>query len=65
VVFSEDTPIELIKAIKPDALVKGADYTRKQVVGWNVVEKHGGRVVLVDLVKGRSTTNIIRKIAKA
>jgi len=64
VVFGEDTPIDLIKAIKPDALVKGADYTRKQVVGWDVVEKHGGRVVLVDLVAGRSTTNIIRKIAE-
>jgi D-beta-D-heptose 7-phosphate kinase/D-beta-D-heptose 1-phosphate adenosyltransferase len=64
VVFDEDTPIKLIEAILPEALIKGADYKKKQVVGWQVVEKHGGKVVLVDLVKGRSTTNIIRKIAE-
>jgi D-beta-D-heptose 7-phosphate kinase/D-beta-D-heptose 1-phosphate adenosyltransferase len=61
VVFDEDTPIKLIRAVKPDVLVKGADYTREQVVGHDVVEKHGGRVELIPLVKGRSTTGIIRK----
>jgi D-beta-D-heptose 7-phosphate kinase/D-beta-D-heptose 1-phosphate adenosyltransferase len=63
VVFGEDTPIKLIEAIRPDALVKGSDYTRATVVGADIVERHGGKVVLVDLVEGRSTTNIIRKIA--
>lgn len=65
VVFEEDTPRKLIEAIKPDALVKGADYTREQVVGHEIVESHGGRVVLVDLVEGRSTTNIIRRVQGA
>ena len=63
IVFDEDTPTELLKAIKPDVLVKGADYAKKQVVGWEFVESYGGRVELVDLVEGRSTTNIIRKIS--
>ncbi|MEM6853502.1 MAG: bifunctional heptose 7-phosphate kinase/heptose 1-phosphate adenyltransferase, partial [Planctomycetota bacterium] len=63
VVFDEDTPIDLIEAIKPDVLAKGADYTRETVVGHEVVEAHGGRVELIDLVEGRSTTNVIRKIA--
>ncbi len=62
VVFDEDTPIELIKAIQPDALIKGADYKKHEVVGHDVVEKHGGKVVLVDLVAGRSTTNIIQRM---
>ena len=53
----------LIEAIKPEVLIKGADYKREQVVGGDFVESHGGKVVLVDLVKGRSTTNIIRKIS--
>jgi D-beta-D-heptose 7-phosphate kinase / D-beta-D-heptose 1-phosphate adenosyltransferase len=63
VVFEDDTPVELIEGIRPDALVKGADYRREQVVGGDFVEAHGGRVVFVDLVEGRSTTNIIRKIS--
>ena len=64
VVFNEDTPVKLLKSIKPDVLVKGADYRRDQVVGGNLVESYGGRVELVKLVKGRSTTNIIRKISQ-
>jgi len=62
VVFDQDTPVNLIKSIKPDVLVKGADYRRSQVVGGDLIESHGGRVELVKLVEGRSTTNIIRKI---
>jgi len=62
VLFKEDTPMKLIKAIKPDRLVKGADYKKAEVVGHQVVQKHGGRVVLVPLFEGRSTTNIIRKV---
>ncbi len=61
VIFDQDTPLKLIAAIKPDVLVKGADYRRDQVVGGDVVEKHGGRVELVKLVPGRSSTNIIQK----
>lgn len=62
VFFGEDTPIKLIEAIKPDVLVKGGDYTVDKVVGHEVVEKHGGMVVLIDLVEGRSTTNTIKKM---
>ncbi|MEM1107656.1 MAG: D-glycero-beta-D-manno-heptose 1-phosphate adenylyltransferase [Planctomycetota bacterium] len=64
VVFDEDTPLHLIETIKPDVLAKGADYTRETVVGHEVVEANGGRVELIDLVEGRSTTNIIRKLAE-
>ena len=62
VFFGDDTPIKLIEAIKPDVLVKGGDYTKDKVVGHEVVEKHGGAVVLIDLVEGRSTTNTIKKM---
>ncbi|WP_315924529.1 D-glycero-beta-D-manno-heptose-7-phosphate kinase [Mesorhizobium sp. SP-1A] len=62
VVFEEDTPLALIEALKPDILVKGADYTIDQVVGADVVQKAGGRVVLVDLVAGKSTTGTIGKL---
>ena len=62
VLFGEDTPLELIKRIIPDILVKGKDYADKEVVGRDVVESHGGRVELIDLVEGMSTTKIIEKI---
>ncbi|RWB50668.1 MAG: D-glycero-beta-D-manno-heptose 1-phosphate adenylyltransferase, partial [Mesorhizobium sp.] len=62
VVFEEDTPLALIEALKPDILVKGADYTIDQVVGAEIVQKAGGRVVLVDLVVGKSTTGTIGKL---
>ena len=63
VLFGEDTPYEIIKAIKPNVLCKGADYKTKQdVVGWDIVEANGGRVALIDLVEGRSTSRVIDKI---
>ncbi|NDF11433.1 MAG: D-glycero-beta-D-manno-heptose-7-phosphate kinase [Proteobacteria bacterium] len=62
--FREDTPIELIKAIKPDVLIKGADYTVDTVVGGDFVQKYGGKVLLAKLSKGESTTNIVKKLAK-
>ena len=62
VVFEEDTPLALIEALLPDILVKGADYTIDTVVGADVVQKAGGRVVLVDLVAGKSTTGTIGKL---
>ncbi len=62
VLFAEDTPLALIRALKPDVLTKGADYkTKRAVVGWDLVRKWGGRVELVPLVEGRSTTGLVRR----
>jgi D-beta-D-heptose 7-phosphate kinase/D-beta-D-heptose 1-phosphate adenosyltransferase len=63
-IFAEDTPIDLIRAIKPDVLVKGADYTKDKVVGASDVESWGGRVVLARLVEGQSTTGTLKKMAR-
>jgi D-beta-D-heptose 7-phosphate kinase/D-beta-D-heptose 1-phosphate adenosyltransferase len=62
VIFDEDTPLQLIEAIRPLVLVKGGDYTPEGVVGREVVESYGGRVELVEFVDGKSTTNIIDSI---
>ena len=59
--FAEDTPLDLITRLGPDVLFKGADYTEETVVGAEVVRARGGRVALIDLVPGRSTTNIIAR----
>ena len=59
VLFAEDTPLELIQKLQPDVLVKGADYTEDEVVGADIVKARGGRVVLVDLSPGHSTTNLV------
>lgn len=64
IVFGEDTPIPLLERIRPDVLVKGADYSRSEVVGGDLVESWGGRVELVEAVPGRSTTGIIERLAK-
>ncbi len=61
VIFEEDTPLDLITAIKPSVLVKGGDYTRDQVVGHEVVEAQGGEVVLVDILEGFSTTSLVNR----
>ncbi len=61
VVFEEDTPLELIKRVRPAVLVKGSDYRREEVVGHDVVEAAGGDVILVDLVPGHSTTAIVKR----
>ncbi|MEQ8843278.1 MAG: D-glycero-beta-D-manno-heptose 1-phosphate adenylyltransferase [Phycisphaerales bacterium] len=60
--FEEDTPLALIQAIEPDVLVKGADYAGKEVVGQEVVERAGGRVALIDLVEGLSTTAALSRL---
>jgi D-beta-D-heptose 7-phosphate kinase/D-beta-D-heptose 1-phosphate adenosyltransferase len=65
VLFDEQTPIRLIEAIGPDVLVKGADYKKEQVVGWDIVEARGGRVALAPLIDGRSTSALIDKIMEA
>jgi rfaE bifunctional protein nucleotidyltransferase chain/domain len=62
VVFDEDTPHDIISAIQPDVLVKGADWAEDAIVGRDVVEARGGRVVRIKLADGYSTTNIINKI---
>jgi rfaE bifunctional protein nucleotidyltransferase chain/domain len=62
ILFDEDTPLELISYLKPDILVKGNDYTVKNIVGADVVIKNGGVVETVPLVNGYSTTNVIEKI---
>src|SRR6478752_2794559 len=59
VIFEEDTPIKLIARIKPSVLVKGGDYTREQVVGYEVVEAGGGEVLLVEVLPGFSTTSLV------
>ncbi len=64
VLFGEDTPIELIRAIRPDVLVKGADYRADQVVGGEFVESCGGRVLLVPVVPGNSTTGTIARLSR-
>lgn len=61
VVFEEDTPLELIRAVRPAVLVKGGDYTLEQVVGHDVVEQNGGEVILVELVPGHSTTSMVAR----
>ena len=58
-IFEEDTPLRLIEQIKPTVLVKGGDYTREQVVGHEIVEAHGGEVVLVEVLAGFSTTSLV------
>jgi len=63
VVFDEDTPLELIRRLRPTVLVKGGDYRKEDVVGGDVVEADGGEVVLVDLVPGHSTSDVVRRSA--
>lgn len=62
VLFDEDTPYELIKTIRPDVLVKGADYKPEEIVGYDIVTSYGGKVETVPLVEGYSTTSIISNL---
>jgi D-glycero-beta-D-manno-heptose 1-phosphate adenylyltransferase len=62
VVFDEDTPHRLITTIQPDILVKGSDWGANEIVGRDVVEARGGRVVRIDLAEGYSTTELIRRV---
>ena len=63
-IFHEETPERLIREISPDVLVKGGDYRRKEVVGRKFVEEKGGKVIIIPLLKGYSTTTLIKKIKK-
>ena len=60
--FDEETPLELIKSIKPHILVKGSDYNKQEVVGGDFVCENGGRIVLIDFVDGYSSSKVIQKI---
>lgn len=62
VIFGEDTPINLIETLRPDALIKGADYTIDTVVGADIVQSYGGKIVLAKLEDGHSTTNTIKRL---
>jgi len=64
VLFKEETPLKIIKFIKPDVLVKGADWNKNNIVGRDIVLSYGGRVSTIKFVKGYSTSNLIKKIAK-
>jgi rfaE bifunctional protein nucleotidyltransferase chain/domain len=64
ILFEEDTPLELIKIVMPDVLVKGGDYTLEQIVGAKEVMEAGGRVVINPILPGFSTTGLIEKIHK-
>jgi D-beta-D-heptose 7-phosphate kinase / D-beta-D-heptose 1-phosphate adenosyltransferase len=61
VIFEDDTPLKLIEKIRPSVLVKGGDYTRNQVVGHEIVEAHGGEVMLVEVLAGFSTTSLVER----
>lgn len=62
VLFAEDTPFELVRRLEPDVIVKGGDYSPDTVVGADVVTARGGRVVIIPLTPGQSTTSIIAKL---
>jgi D-glycero-beta-D-manno-heptose 1-phosphate adenylyltransferase len=64
VLFEEDTPLELIKSIMPDVLIKGGDYTVEQIAGAKEVMENGGRVVVNPIIEGFSTTKIIQRIER-
>lgn len=64
VLFGEDTPYELIKVVRPDVLVKGADYKPEEIVGYDIVTSYGGKVETVDLVEGYSTTGTIAALKR-
>lgn len=63
--FDEDTPYELIKQVQPDVLVKGADYTIEQIVGYDIVTAKGGQVKTINFLPGYSTSAIEKKIKEA
>ena len=62
VLFDQDTPLELVEVLRPDVLVKGGDYTEETIVGAKSVKARGGRVVVIPLTPGQSTTRIVEKL---
>jgi rfaE bifunctional protein nucleotidyltransferase chain/domain len=63
-IFNEQDPLKLITSLHPHVLVKGGDWTKEQIVGGDVVERSGGKVVIIPFVKGTSTSNLIGTILK-
>jgi rfaE bifunctional protein nucleotidyltransferase chain/domain len=61
VIFDEETPLNLIKMVNPDILVKGGDYEKEDIVGYDFVKENGGEIITTNLVPGFSTTDIIKK----
>ncbi len=64
ILFGQSNPLRLIMALKPDILIKGADWSKQNIIGADFVSSYGGKVLTVDLVKGRSTSLIIEKIVR-
>ena len=62
ILFEEDTPLELIRYIQPDMLVKGSDYSPENIIGYDIVKAKGGKIMTIDLTEGYSTTSILDKI---
>ncbi len=62
VIFDEDTPYKLISEIKPNILIKGSDYKKEDIVGYDIVTKNAGEVLTIDFIDGYSTTSIINKL---
>jgi D-glycero-beta-D-manno-heptose 1-phosphate adenylyltransferase len=62
VLFGEDTPYNLIREVMPDILVKGSDYVAEEIVGYDIVTGHGGKVMTLDYLPGYSTTSIVERI---
>lgn len=60
--FNEDTPLELIRYIQPDVLVKGSDYKVEDIVGYNIVKEKGGEIITINLTQGYSTTTLLNKL---
>ena len=65
VIFPDDTPLNLVRHLKPDVIVKGGDYSEDTIVGADDVRSWGGRVVVVPLTPGHSTTSLIRKLSES
>lgn len=64
IIFDEDTPLQLIQDIRPDVLVKGGDYLEEEIAGADFVKSHSGKVMVIPLLEGFSTSSLIQKIKK-
>ena len=62
IIFDEDTPYDLIREIQPDFLVKGGDWKKEDIVGWDIVKESGGKVLSLKFIENYSTTNTIKKL---
>jgi rfaE bifunctional protein nucleotidyltransferase chain/domain len=64
VIFNEETPLKLIKEIRPNVIVKGGDYIKEEVVGYDYVKSYGGEIIIIPVLEGFSSTSIIKKIKR-